>query len=391
MSSSSVGKRDASTRPTNSSSESGPPAKQARSVLSSSSSSSSKHRSKIVSKSNYDFDKFVDTPVAEDRNCILGQGTFAQVKLVSFRGQHYALRQLSKRVHSHPRLNTMLKREVEILKEMDHPCIAKLHATAMDAYCLYMLLELVPGGELFSLINGVDLSFKKMQYGLACIVDALIYIHAKGYVFRDIKPENVVVTREGRLKLIDFGFAKKLESTEETYTLCGTPDYMSPEMAQGQGHGFSTDYWALGVLLFEMNCGYAPFGKTAHSMRNPAQDESALNKEWNARDIVASIRKVEDYKTKQALIPNANSYSHLHSVKPLIHALLTEVPSGRPALDVIKSDTFFGGFDWESWMELDPPLKPPLGANDVVVPPAESYEPVLYTQSSDNFNFTWFL
>ncbi|EHB11629.1 Serine/threonine-protein kinase PRKX [Heterocephalus glaber] len=130
--------------------------------------------------------------------------------------------------------------------------------TCHDARFLYMLMEYVPGGELFSYLRsrGRFPATSGLFYS-AEIVCALQYLHSRDIVYRDLKPENILLDREGHIKLTDFGFAKKL--VDRTWTLCGTPEYLAPEVIQSKGHGRAVDWWALGILVFEMLSGFPPF------------------------------------------------------------------------------------------------------------------------------------
>jgi protein kinase A len=141
----------------------------------------------------------------------------------------------------------------------NHPFILKLYSTFSDSNCIYFLLELVQGGELFSIIHGSGgcLNSDFARFYAACITSGLAHLHDKKICYRDLKPENVLIDKEGYCKIVDFGFAKIVKDV--TFTLCGTPEYLSPELVIGKGHHKGVDYWALGILIYEMLCGYSPF------------------------------------------------------------------------------------------------------------------------------------
>jgi protein kinase X len=148
--------------------------------------------------------------------------------------------------------------EVKLLNMISHPFVVNMCAHFQDRKKLYMVLEYVPGGELFSYLRRQKLlpNDSALFYSSE-IVLAYEYLHGKDIAYRDLKPENLLITRTGHLKITDFGFAKIV--TDRTWTLCGTPEYLAPEIIQSKGHGKSVDWWALGILIFEMLAGYPPF------------------------------------------------------------------------------------------------------------------------------------
>jgi len=123
---------------------------------------------------------------------------------------------------------------------------------------MYMLLEFVVGGEVFAHLRRMGkFSNNHTRFYVGQIVLALDYLHSENICYRHLKPENLLLDMDGYIKMTDFGFAKKVE--DRTWTICGTPEYLAPEIIQGLGHGKAVDWWALGVLMFEMLGGYPPF------------------------------------------------------------------------------------------------------------------------------------
>ncbi|XP_072118738.1 cAMP-dependent protein kinase catalytic subunit PRKX isoform X1 [Mobula birostris] len=189
-----------------------------------------------------------------------GTGTFGRVLLVKDKKtrEYRALKVMSIPDVIRLKQEQHVHNEKSILTEIHHPFLIKLYWTHHDECFLYMLMEYVPGGELFSYLRNMGrFNNSTGLFYSAEIVCAMEYLHAKDIVYRDLKPENILLDKDGHIKLTDFGFAKKL--VDRTWTLCGTPEYLAPEVIQSKGHGRAVDWWALGVLMFEMLSGYPPF------------------------------------------------------------------------------------------------------------------------------------
>lgn len=160
-------------------------------------------------------------------------------------------------------------KEKEILEEFDCPHIVSSIASFQDKAHLYLILEHMAGGDLFQhLCDMKKLSLPAARFYAAEVLLALEYIHAKNYVYRDLKPENILIADSGHARLADMGFCKELANGERTYTTCGTADYMAPEVMLCQGYDKSADYWAFGVLVYEMLVGYAPFSAKSDRERH---------------------------------------------------------------------------------------------------------------------------
>ena len=191
----------------------------------------------------------------------LGCGAFGRVKLCKYgaRDAFYALKCQAKRAIVDSGLQEHVLNEMRVMRKIDHPYIARLFVALQDNKFIYFVLELLQGGELFThLRSRGKLSEQTARFYAATVVYAFSTLHAKKIAYRDLKPENLVMDTRGYIKLVDFGLAKQLLSGK-TWTLCGTPDYLAPEIILNEGHDLAVDYWALGVLIFEMVVGAPPF------------------------------------------------------------------------------------------------------------------------------------
>jgi len=191
---------------------------------------------------------------------ILGVGTFGRVKLVLHKptNQAYALKCMRKQQVVATKQQSHVLNEKRILAAMDHPFVLRLMATYQDEGELYMLLELGLGGELFSLLaKKAPLSDKDAKFYASSVVSIFTYMHGQKVVYRDLKPENLLLDEKGFLKMVDFGFAKVVQ--DRTWTLCGTPEYLAPEIILNKGHAFGADWWCVGILTYECLTGTTPF------------------------------------------------------------------------------------------------------------------------------------
>ena len=221
-----------------------------------------------------------------------------------------------------------------------------------------MLLEVVQGGELFARLQNSPtagrVSAPEARFYSACVLDALAYLHATSIVYRDLKPENLLIDAEGYLKLVDFGFAKVVK--DRTYTVCGTPEYLAPELVLGKGHGAGVDYWALGILLFEMVAGYSPFADQANS------DQMVICKNIikNAPEFPAHVKD--------------------RDLKDLVLALLAKDPTKRlgcmlGGAEEVRAHPFFRHVDWDAMLAKRAPAPwRPLLASPLDTSNFDSYD-----------------
>jgi len=174
--------------------------------------------------------------------------------------QRYALKRVKKKDGEVP---DGVMRECALLAEVDHPSVLRLVKTFETDSSIYILTELITGGDLYELLRDRmgHLSRKHLQFYVASISTSLEVLHDNLIVHRDLKPENVMLDQRGFVKLVDFGMAKKGEKgLWRTHTLLGTPLYIAPEMLLGKGYGFEVDIWSLGVMMYELATGRSPFG-----------------------------------------------------------------------------------------------------------------------------------
>lgn len=194
----------------------------------------------------------------------LGQGNFGAVCMVKNKKTKclYAIKAVCKTQIEYEKLIENIEMEKSVLLKIDHPFIVKLVKCLKNDKHLFYLMEYVRGKELWDIIREIGLLNKtQCQFYSASIMLAIDYLHSRKIIYRDIKPENIIVCDNGYLKVIDFGTAKEIE--ERTSTILGTPHYMAPEVILGEGYTFSYDFWSCAICMYEFIAGGVPFGENA--------------------------------------------------------------------------------------------------------------------------------
>ncbi|KAI9585996.1 cGMP-dependent protein kinase, isozyme 2 forms cD5/T2 isoform X2 [Glossina fuscipes] len=273
----------------------------------------------------------------------LGVGGFGRVELVQILGDNsrsFALKQMKKAQIVETRQQQHIMSEKEIMGEANCQFIVKLFKTFKDKKYLYMLMESCLGGELWTILRDKgNFDDSTTRFYTACVVEAFDYLHSRNIIYRDLKPENLLLDDKGYVKLVDFGFAKKLQSGRKTWTFCGTPEYVAPEVILNRGHDISADYWSLGVLMFELLTGTPPFTGS-----DPMRTYNIILKGIDAIEFPRNITS---------------------NARNLIKKLCRDNPAERlgyqrGGISEIQKHKWFDGFYWWGLQNrsLEPPIKP---------------------------------
>jgi len=285
---------------------------------------------------------------------IIGAGTFGKVWLCTRKGTNeaYALKsQVKKQLIEYNQADGVI-REKNIMEKLDHPFIIKMVSSFKDEYKLYMLLKLYQGGELQTVIHTSSrdgIPEWAAKFYAANILEGLNHMHHRNIIYRDLKPENVLLDSAGYCVIVDLGFAKVING--KTYTFCGTPLYLAPEIIMQKGHDKGADHWSWGVLVFEMIVGMTPF-------YDGIVDQMGLFK-----NIIKCKMEFpeDDFMSEEA--------------KDLIKKILVVRPEDRlgsfAAADKdIKAHPFFNDFNWQKMEKLEakvpfkPKVKDPLDGSN---------------------------
>jgi len=271
---------------------------------------------------------------------VIGKGSFGKVMQVRKKDSKkiYAMKVLKKSTLVKRKQVAHTQTERKVMEEIDNPFIVGLRFAFQTSEKLYMVLDYFTGGELFfHLKNGGKFSEDRARFYAAEIAVALQGLHDHQIVYRDLKPENVLLDENGHIRLTDFGLSKEgITATKLTHTFCGTPEYLAPEVIHGQGYGTPVDWWSLGTLLFEMLTGLPPFyNQNLHAMYE--------------RIIRGKVAYPPDMSEK---------------AQSLLNGLLEKNPKQRlgsnGGLAEIKKHPFFAGLDFDKLTkkQIAPPFKP---------------------------------
>ena len=279
---------------------------------------------------------------------LLGRGSFGEVLLVRLKANKkvYAMKILNKNLLKIKKQELHTKTERDLMVKINCPFIVNIKSAFQDTKKLYIVSEFMQGGDMFfHLHDGQIIVFnnEKAKFYILELVLALECLHKHNMVYRDLKPENILLDEKGHVKLTDFGLSKILETeSDKAFTICGTPQYLAPEVLLKKGYDKAVDWWSLGCVMYEMLTGRLPF---------PIKRGIKLNTKLYERGI-----DFPSILTKEA--------------KDLMQKLLVVDPterlgSGPNGSENIKNHSFFKGVNWkEAWnKKLKPPFIPNL-SND---------------------------
>ena len=264
----------------------------------------------------------------------LGKGNYGFVNLVRSKKnkQLYAIKALDLMQIKKENLQQSVELEKNVLLKVDHPFIMKLVKYLKNDTHIFFIMEYIRGKELWDVMRDIGLCDKtQTQFYGASLLSVMGYLHKHHYIYRDLKPENVMINDKGYIKLIDFGTVKEIK--DRTTTIVGTPQYMAPEMVNGTGYSFQVDMWAIAIIMYELLCGKVPFGEDC-------EDPMEIYKSIANEDL------------------SFPSFIHDEEFMTLITKMLKKSPTSRLwKFEQIKENSYFKDFDWEKLMSLS--ISPP--------------------------------
>jgi protein-serine/threonine kinase len=278
---------------------------------------------------------------------VVGKGSYGKVLLVRKKDDNgiYAMKVLKKKYMIKKNQVEHIKTERQILEMMDFPFIIKLKFAFQNEHKLYLVMDYCPGGELFFHIQRVErFNEEAVKFYAAQLILAIEYLHKNNIVYRDLKPENVLIDKDGYIKITDFGLSKQnILDNHSANSFCGTPEYLAPEIILNKGHGKAVDWWSLGAIVYEMLTGLPPFY---------SKDKEKL---------------FNNIKNGNLKFPNYLSANSIHFLK----SIFVEDPdfrlgSGLSGTDEIKNHVFFKELDWDLLLnkKIKPPFIPRIQSNE---------------------------
>lgn len=278
----------------------------------------------------------------------LGVGGFGRVELVQYihdKSKSFALKVLQKKHIVETEQQEHVLSERNIMMSCRHSFICRMYKTFKDSKYVYMLMEPCLGGEVWSILRDRNcFDDSTTRFYIACVTEALEYLHKRNIIYRDLKPENLMLDSTGYAKLVDFGFSKVLVSGKKTWTFCGTPEYVAPEIILSTGHDKAVDYWSIGILMYELFTGTPPFTAT-----DPVKTYKIILRGFEMLNFPSHISK---------------------TALSLMKRLCRENPSERlgyqkDGIVDIRKHKWFQGFDWDGLRArtLVPPIIPDRKCN----------------------------
>ena len=262
----------------------------------------------------------------------LGSGSFGSVNLVRNKKNKYtyAIKALDLEQIKKENLESCVEVERDVLLKIDHPFIMKMVKYLKNDTYIFFINEYIKGKELWEVIRDIGLLNKEQtQFYGGSILLAMDYLHKQKIIYRDLKPENVMVNVKGYIKVIDFGTVKEIQ--DRTSTIIGTSHYMAPEITKGEGYSFQVDIWSVAICMYEFFCGKLPFGEEYD----------------DPMDIYRAVSKEE------LTFPN---FVHDDKFMQLMVKMLKKNPTNRLwKFKQIKQDPYFSDFDWNKLISLSYP------------------------------------
>ena len=274
---------------------------------------------------------------------LIGTGSLGKVILVRYKKNKniYAMKELSKSKIKINKQEEHSKSERDLMIELTSPFIVNIKFAFQDETKLYIVSEFLQGGDMFYHMHHSTINFTEstVKFYIIELILAIEFLHENNVIYRDLKPENILMNSEGHIKISDFGLSKKLENQKDkAYTLCGTLQYLAPEILKNKGYDKSVDWWSLGCIYYEMLTGNLPF-KTNGNKINLDVFEEKIDFDENMNPLLINL------------------ISQLLNVNPK-----KRLGYGAQDAKKIKEDQYFNDVDWNKYLnkEIEPPFVPKL-------------------------------